>query len=129
MVEEPAGSREHAAELNSWVRGLLARVEDKWGVLILGVLAAGGLRYSELGRHLPGVSQRMLTLSLRRLERDGLVTRTVTPVNPPQVDYALTEVGLSLHRTMLVLLGWAKDHEEYIHRSRERFDAEHRGTG
>jgi DNA-binding HxlR family transcriptional regulator len=93
-------SRKDGPELNIWMRNLLARIDEKWGEAILAMLSDGSLRYSELSRCLPGVSQRMLTLSVRKLERDGLVDRTVTSSSPPRVVYALTEVGLSLHRRL-----------------------------
>ena len=116
-------SRQKGMEINNWMRDLLARIDEKWGVAILAMLSEGRLRYSELSRCLPGVSQRMLTLNLRKLERDGLIERTVTSDSPPQVVYALTEVGLSLHRRLLMLVDWAVEHEDYIRRSRTRFDS------
>ena len=123
IVDALAHSRENGLAINNWMRNLLARLDEKWGVAILAVLSEGNLRYSELSRCLPCVSQRMLTLSLRKLERDGLIERTVTPSHPPHVVYTLTEVGLSLHRRLLMLTDWAVEHEEYIRRSRARFDS------
>ncbi|WP_460441185.1 winged helix-turn-helix transcriptional regulator [Amycolatopsis stemonae] len=114
-------------ERNEWMRDVLARVDDKWGVVILSLLKDGPLRYSALSRLLPGVSQRMVTLSLRKLERDGLIDRTVTPATPPQVEYALTDVGSSLEIKLEELIGWALQHEDHIRRSRARYDAEHPG--
>ncbi|MEU9336662.1 helix-turn-helix domain-containing protein [Streptomyces sp. NPDC048290] len=116
-------------QINTWMRDVLARVEDKWGVLILGILSSGPLRYAELGRQLPDTSQRMLTLSLRRLERDGLVVRTVFPSTPPQVEYALSPVGLSLHLQMAQLIGWALEHEDYIRTHRRSYDEARPGGG
>ncbi|MFF3755345.1 winged helix-turn-helix transcriptional regulator [Streptomyces sp. NPDC002018] len=114
---------ERSGEVNAWMRGILARVTDKWGVLIMAVLSHGPLRYAELHRHVNEVSQRMLTLTLRRLERDGLIIRTVTPDRPPQVEYTLSEVGRSLYEQMLGLLDWALAQENSIRESRKRFDA------
>jgi DNA-binding HxlR family transcriptional regulator len=105
------------------LRDVLDRVGDKWSVLVMALLAGGPRRYSELRRAIDGISQRMLTLTLRALERDGLVTRTVTPTTPPRVDYALTDVGHSLADTVGELLRWAEHHRPYIAESRHRYDA------
>ena len=86
---------------------LLARVGDKWSMLVVMLLGPGPRRFNELKRAVTGVSQRMLSLTLRRLERDGLVSRTVTPTVPPRVDYALTGLGHSLHLTVDELARWA----------------------
>src|SRR6266849_10324549 len=86
----------HVPEDCRAVSEILARIGDKWTVLVVGVLGDGPKRFNEIGRALGSISQRMLTLTLRALERDGLVTRTVTPTSPPRVDYALTEVGKTL---------------------------------
>src|ERR1700749_2635982 len=86
----------HTQETCTPVREILARVGDKWSVLIVMLLSEGPKRVSQLRRSSDGISQRMLTLTLRGLERDGLVTRTVFPTAPPRVDYALTELGQSL---------------------------------
>jgi DNA-binding HxlR family transcriptional regulator len=101
---------------------LLSRIGDKWTVLIVGTLADGPRRFNELRREIPSVSQRMLTLTLRNLERDGLVRRTVTPSIPPRVDYALTELGHSLQRPILALSQWALDNIEAIHSAQARYD-------
>ena len=101
---------------------LLSRIGDKWTVLIVETLAQGPRRFNELRREIPSVSQRMLTLTLRNLERDGLVSRTVTPSIPPRVDYALTELGHSLQKPVCALATWAKAHVEEIHASQARFD-------
>ena len=85
-------------------------------------LADGPRRFNELRREIPSVSQRMLTLTLRNLERDGLVRRTVTPSIPPRVDYALTELGHSLQRPILALSQWALDNIEAIHSAQARYD-------
>ena len=90
------------------VSAILVRIGDKWSVLIVALLGGGPRRFNEIKRRVGGISQRMLTLTLRGLERDGLVTRTVTPTNPPRVDYALTEVGLSLWQPVEALSNWAR---------------------
>ncbi len=101
---------------------VLARIGEKWSVLIIIMLAARPHRFSELKRAIGGVSQRMLTLSLRGLERDGLVKRTVFPVVPPRVDYELTPLGRSLHMPVSALGEWARGHLAEIDAAREVFD-------
>jgi DNA-binding HxlR family transcriptional regulator len=103
---------------------LLSRIGDKWTVLVVQTLGSGSKRFNELRREIPSVSQRMLTLTLRNLERDGLVSRTVTPSIPPRVDYALTELGQSLQKPICGLATWALDNVESIHAAQARFDAE-----
>ena len=103
---------------------LLSRIGDKWTVLVVTTLGEGPRRFNELRREIPSVSQRMLTLTLRNLERDGLVSRTVTPSIPPRVDYALTEMGRSLLKPVNALAEWAIDNVETIHAAQARFDAE-----
>ncbi len=102
---------------------ILVRVGDKWSVLIVALLGGGPRRFNEIKRMVGGISQRMLTLTLRGLERDGLVTRTVTPSNPPRVDYALTELGLSLWQPVEQLSRWARAHHAQIQAARQAFDA------
>lgn len=104
---------------------LLSRIGDKWTVLVVTTLASGTKRFNELRREIPSVSQRMLTLTLRNLERDGLVSRTVTPSIPPRVDYALTDLGRSLHEPLSRIERWALENVEAIHGAQARFDAEH----
>ena len=103
---------------------LLSRIGDKWTVLVVSTLAGGPRRFNELRREIPSVSQRMLTLTLRNLERDGLVSRTVTPSIPPRVDYELTELGQSLQKPICGLANWATENVEAIHEAQARFDAE-----
>lgn len=101
---------------------VLARIGDKWSVLIVMLLAEGPMRFNELKRKIGGISQRMLTLTLRGLERDGLVTRTVYATIPPRVDYALTSLGHSL-RTPVEALGlWSIAHLPAIEQARQAFD-------
>ena len=102
---------------------LLSRIGDKWTVLVVSTLGEGPRRFNELRREIPSVSQRMLTLTLRNLERDGLVSRKVTPSIPPRVDYGLTELGRSLLKPVNALERWALDHVETIHAAHARFDA------
>jgi DNA-binding HxlR family transcriptional regulator len=104
---------------------LLSRIGDKWTVLVVSTLGDGSKRFNELRREIPSVSQRMLTLTLRNLERDGLVSRAVTPSIPPRVDYALTELGCSLLKPVNALSQWALDNVEAIHDAQARFDTEH----
>ncbi|MGA4778277.1 winged helix-turn-helix transcriptional regulator [Cellulosimicrobium sp. AB352] len=112
-------------------RQLLDRLSDKWVVLVLCALGGDGpggdgepisLRYSELSRMIAGVSQKMLTQTLRSLERDGMLTRTVTPTVPVTVDYTLTDLGLSLHRTTRELRAWAQDNMDAVQASRRQYD-------
>ena len=104
------------------VREVLHRVGDKWSVLIVGLLGDGPKRFGELRRAIEGISQRMLTLTLRGLERDGLVSRAVTPTIPPRVDYALTELGRTLLVPVTELASWAEQHRVAMQQARERFD-------
>jgi DNA-binding HxlR family transcriptional regulator len=105
------------------VAPVLNRVGDKWSMLIVMILSDGSKRFSELKRSIDGISQRMLTLTLRGLERDGLVSRTVTPTIPPRVDYELTELGCSLREPIRALGDWAIEHIACIRAAQERFDA------
>jgi DNA-binding HxlR family transcriptional regulator len=102
---------------------LLSRIGDKWTVLVVQTLGDGSKRFNELRREIPSVSQRMLTLTLRNLERDGLVSRTVTPSIPLRVDYELTKLGRSLQKPICQLAGWAIDNVDTIHAAQARFDA------
>lgn len=105
------------------VSGILSRIGDKWSVLIIQRLGEGPRRFNEIKRIIGGISQRMLTLTLRNLERDGLVVRTVTPTVPPRVDYALTELGRDLLIPVSALGQWAIQHTPCIAAARARFDA------
>jgi DNA-binding HxlR family transcriptional regulator len=101
---------------------VLARVGDKWSVLVVTRLGEKPLRFNELRRSIGGISQRMLTLTLRGLERDGLVTRAVFPTIPPRVDYALTALGRDLLAPVSALGDWATRNQAKIANARERFD-------
>ena len=104
------------------VSDVLARIGDKWSVLVVTRLGADPMRFNELRRAIGGISQRMLTLTLRGLERDGLVTRTVFPTIPPRVDYALTSLGRDLLEPVSALGDWATRNQAKIARAREKFD-------
>ena len=105
------------------VSEVLSRVGDKWTVLVVSTLGDGPKRFNELRRALGSISQRMLTLTVRGLERDGLVTRTVFPTNPPRVDYELTDLGRSLLDPVSALGAWARHNKSAIQDARQRFDA------
>jgi len=102
---------------------ILSRVGDKWTVLIIMMLGHGPKRFNEIKRGINGISQRMLTLTLRGLERDGIVRRTVTPSIPPRVDYELTDLGKDLLIPVAALGDWAMRHQPCIMAARTRFDA------
>jgi len=104
------------------VASILARVGDKWSVFVIMMLSDGPKRFNELKRMINGISQRMLTLTLRGLERDGLVTRTIFPTIPPRVDYELTDLGRGLSRPVEALGKWAMEHLAQIEAARTRFD-------
>jgi DNA-binding HxlR family transcriptional regulator len=113
----------HVPEDCRAVSEILARVGDKWTILVVGVLGDGPKRFNEIRRALGSISQRMLTLTLRGLERDGLVTRTVFPTIPPRVDYELTKLGRSLLEPVNGLGLWARQNRSAITDARQRFDA------
>ncbi|MGA6221556.1 winged helix-turn-helix transcriptional regulator [Streptomyces umbrinus] len=108
------------------VREVLDRVAGKWSVMIIVAAAHGPIRFTELERSVEGISRRMLTLTLRNLERDGLVTRTVHPTVPPKVEYELTPVARELHASLIGLTDWAERHRVTIAEARAAYDAEHR---
>lgn len=105
------------------VRQILDRIADKWSLLVIALLENRRLRFTELRREIDGVSQRMLTVTLRSLERDGLVKRTVHPVVPPRVEYELTSLGRTLHTTIQSLVTWTERHQEEIAAARSANDA------
>ncbi|MGW6378413.1 winged helix-turn-helix transcriptional regulator [Rhodococcus sp. NPDC055112] len=104
------------------VRQILDRIADKWSLLVIALLDRRTLRFTELRREIDGISQRMLTVTLRQLERDGLVRRTVYPVVPPRVDYALTPLGETLHETIQALVSWTELHQDEVARARAEYD-------
>ncbi|MFI1396275.1 winged helix-turn-helix transcriptional regulator [Streptomyces sp. NPDC020681] len=105
------------------VRQILDRVADKWSLLVIALLESRVLRFTELRREIDGISQRMLTVTLRQLERDGLVKRTVHPVVPPRVEYELTPLGGTLHTTIRALVTWTEEHQREIAAARATYDA------
>ena len=119
---EPCGRPEHP---DCGIRDVLDRIGDRWSVLVVVELAGGARRFRQLQRAIDGISQRMLTLTVRRLERDGLVLRTVYPTVPARVDYRLTETGASLTHLVGALADWSLEHRASIARARLSYDAEH----
>ena len=104
------------------VNDILSRIGDKWTVLIVITLSKGPMRFNEIKRAVGDISQRMLTLTLRGLERDGFATRTVYPTVPPRVDYALTELGKTLIEPVRAIAGWAIEHRREVADARANFD-------
>src|SRR5258705_10978677 len=112
---------------NCHAREILARVGDKWSVYVIHVLGdAGTLRFNELRSRVDGISQRMLTVTLRGMERDGLVTRTVYPEVPPRVEYALTRLGATLRQLVRGLVEWSGAHLKEVDAARSAYDARNR---
>ncbi len=109
------------------VSDVLSRIGDKWTVLVVNLMGKGPKRFNEMKREVGGISQRMLTLTLRGLERDGLVTRSVYPTVPPRVEYALTDLGRSLLAPVRELGAWALSNHKTIEEARARFDAKAKG--
>jgi DNA-binding HxlR family transcriptional regulator len=109
-----AGPCRYWPEDSVFIRELLDRIGDKWTVLVISTLGAGALRYSDLHASVPGISQRMLTLTLKELERDGLITRTAFAEVPPRVVYELTDLGGSLLKAVMALAGWAVEHHNEV---------------
>jgi DNA-binding HxlR family transcriptional regulator len=106
-------------------REVLQRVGDKWSIQVIDLLGQGTKRFTELHRSIDGITARMLTVTLRGLERDGIVTRTIHPVIPPRVDYALTPMGRTLLDTIGQLVAWADSHLLEIEAARAAYDAKH----
>jgi DNA-binding HxlR family transcriptional regulator len=117
-----ASGREVARTTACEIRDLLDRLADKWSLLVVELLGQGTRRFSELRRQVDGISQRMLTLTLRQLERDGLVKRTVYPVVPPRVDYELTSTGATLLEAVQPLVSWTRQHKAEIVSARKAYD-------
>ncbi|MDX3194157.1 helix-turn-helix domain-containing protein [Streptomyces sp. MN03-5084-2B] len=106
------------------VREVLDRVAGKWSILIIVAAARGPVRFTELERSIEGISRRMLTLTLRNLERDGLLTRTVYATVPPKVEYELTDIAQELHRSLLLLTDWAQRNRSAISAARHAYDTD-----
>ena len=115
----------HITEDCRAVSEILQRVGDKWTVLVVGKLGGGSMRFNELRSAVGGISQKMLTTTLRGLERDGFVTRTVFPTIPPRVDYELTDLGYELLVPVGALGEWARRNTERVRSARARFDSMH----
>ena len=111
------------------MRAVLDRIGDKWTVLVVGLLEHGPVRFNRLKAALPGISQKVLTSTLRSLERDGLVLREVTLEVPVKVEYSLTPLGRSLSAPLAALRDWSAEQYGAIVRAREAFDSEHAATG
>lgn len=111
------------------VAAVLARVGDKWTILVVVLLGDGPRRFNEIKRLIGGISQRMLTMTLRGLERDGMVKRTVFPTVPPRVDYELTALGGSLREAVDTILRWSKDHIGEIAEAQAEFDRKYPAQG
>jgi DNA-binding HxlR family transcriptional regulator len=129
-ADEPAvavGEQASAAGERSPCRAreVLQRVGDKWSVLAIDLLGQGTMRFTELHRAIDGITARMLTVTLRGLERDGIVTRTIHPVIPPRVEYALTPMGRTLLNTIGQLIDWTDSHLPEIQAARAAYDARH----
>ena len=123
VVFKSGSGHTSTAELDALVLDVLGRVADKWTMLILEVLAERGtLRFTQLGKLIEGISQKMLTQTLRQMERDGLLERTVHPVVPPKVEYELTALGLSLGAAFCGVWIWATENFKQVERARARFD-------
>jgi DNA-binding HxlR family transcriptional regulator len=131
-AEQVAAAKFYAAQtppddldprIEALVNDLIGRVADKWTMLILEVLAEKGmLRFTRLSELVDGVSQKMLTQTLRHMERDGLLTRTVHPVVPPKVEYELTQLGLSLGAAFCGVWVWAAENLKHVEQARRKFD-------
>ncbi|AKF05438.1 Transcriptional regulator, HxlR family protein [Sandaracinus amylolyticus] len=105
------------------MRDVLDRIGDKWSVLVVAMLGIERMRFNELKRSIDGISQRMLTLTLKALERDGLVTRTAYPTIPPRVEYELTELGRTLLAPITALAAWARQNRDAVEEARDKYDA------
>jgi DNA-binding HxlR family transcriptional regulator len=123
----PCVSPDIRATMSCEIRDLLDRLADKWSLLVVELLGRDARRFSELRRQIDGISQRMLTLTLRHLERDGLVTRTVYPVVPPRVEYRLTPLGTGLLEAIGPLVAWTRAHRADITGAQAAYDAAESG--
>lgn len=123
----PAACQEQGGK-GQFVRSVLERIGDKWSLMIIGSLHQGPMRFTALQQVIGGISQRMLTLNLRQLERDGLISRTVYAEVPPRVEYELTDLGHSLLVPVLGLVNWAADHADRIEKQRMAYDANAEGN-
>ncbi len=123
LAASPPPSGELDPRLEALVHELIGRVADKWTMVILDVLTEQGeMRFTRLGEMVEGISQKMLTKTVRQMERDGLLTRTVHPVVPPKVEYKLTDLGFSLSAAFCGVWIWAAEHHEQVEQARRKFD-------
>jgi len=122
-ADEPAPAVGESSSCRA--REVLQRVGDKWSVLAIDLLGQGTMRFTELHRAIDGITARMLTVTLRGLERDGIVTRTIHPVIPPRVEYTLTPMGRTLLDTIGQLVNWTDSHLPEIQAARAAYDAKH----
>lgn len=129
-VTESASACETSRDACQWdaredceVRQILDRIADKWSLLVITLLEVKTMRFGELGREIDGISKRMLTVTLRNLERDGLVQRTIYAEVPPRVEYRLSPLGCTLLGTIQSLVNWTEEHQEQIAQARETFDS------
>jgi DNA-binding HxlR family transcriptional regulator len=122
VVFSPDGTMQSSPEVDAFVREIIGRVADKWTMLVLEALEEHGtVRFTRLGELVGGVSQKMLTKTLRQMESDGLVLRTVHPVIPPHVDYQLTELGRTLSAAFCDVWKWAEKHHDAVQAARRAF--------
>jgi DNA-binding HxlR family transcriptional regulator len=126
VPDQPVGYQNDACRP---IHEILSLVGDKWTVLVVRFLGEGTMRFNELRRAIDGISQKMLTTTLRNLERDGFVTRTVYPTIPPRVDYALTGLGCELLGPVKALAEWVVENRDRIDEARMRFDQQQNGNG
>ena len=123
LAAAPHPPEQFDPRIEAFVNELIGRVADKWTMVILEVLTEHGeMRFTRLGELVEGISQKMLTKTLRQMERDGLVIRTVHPVVPPKVEYKLTELGMTLSAAFCGVWIWAAEHYEQVEQARQTFD-------
>ena len=122
LSHHPSSERRNVVAARSGSREILDRVGDKWSLSVIETLSDGALRFNELKKLVDGISQRMLTLTLRHLERDGLVTRTMFATIPPRVDYALTPLGFKLLKPVSELVDWVRENSDEIEKAQQSFD-------
>ncbi|WP_326837366.1 helix-turn-helix domain-containing protein [Amycolatopsis rhabdoformis] len=129
VAETPSACAQWGDRDADFIREILDLVGDKWSVALLGILDGGALRYSDLAAAVPGISQRMLTLTLKQLQRDGFVRRISHAEVPPRVEYGLTTLGASLLSAVLGLAGWSAENQVLVRRSQAEFDADNAAEG
>jgi DNA-binding HxlR family transcriptional regulator len=126
-TKKPSNVHSDSSHMEESLQCLLHRIADKWAILILGLLEKGPLRFTALRREISGISQKMLTQTLRGLERDGIVQRTVYAQVPPRVEYALTPLGKTLCKPMAALRHWAQEHGQEVMAARTAYDKRTKG--